>query len=204
MKRLRFILGQGRDEWLENPMALHVLAMWLPCSSFDRAAMYKKLGVNIGEGARVDYGVWIDPYAGDRVYIDDWASVGYGATILSHFARLSVLLGVDCFTPATRVGRGAFIGPRAIVLPGVTVGDWSIVGPGAVVSRDVPPESVAVGVPARTISGLEDYIRRYLDDCGARPELYRQFTQGFVRVPASQLPGWMRPYLAEPERDRDA
>jgi phosphonate metabolism protein (transferase hexapeptide repeat family) len=49
------------------------------------------------------------------------------------------------------LGSDVWIGHGAVVLPGVTVGDGAAVGAGAVVSRDVPPFAVAVGVPARVI-----------------------------------------------------
>lgn len=53
---------------------------------------------------------------------------------------------------AVRIGRGCFIGARAIVLKGVTIGDRAIVGAGAVVSKDVPAGMLAVGNPARAVA----------------------------------------------------
>jgi maltose O-acetyltransferase len=48
----------------------------------------------------------------------------------------------------------AWIGARAIILPGVTIGRGSTVGAGAVVSKSIPPYSVAVGNPARVVKSL--------------------------------------------------
>jgi len=45
----------------------------------------------------------------------------------------------------------AFLGTRAMILPGVTVGRGAVVAAGAVVTRDVPPMTICAGVPARTI-----------------------------------------------------
>ncbi len=49
------------------------------------------------------------------------------------------------------IGDDAWIGTRAVILPGVTIGDGAIVGAGAVVTKDVPPNAIAAGVPARVI-----------------------------------------------------
>ena len=49
------------------------------------------------------------------------------------------------------IGNDVWIGRRVIILPGVTIGDGCIIGAGAVVTKDIPPYSVAVGVPARVV-----------------------------------------------------
>lgn len=52
------------------------------------------------------------------------------------------------------VGHGCWIGAGAIIFPGVTIGDGAIVGAGAVVNKDVPADSICVGVPARVVKRL--------------------------------------------------
>jgi acetyltransferase-like isoleucine patch superfamily enzyme len=54
-----------------------------------------------------------------------------------------------------RLLRGAWIGARAIVLKGVTVGEGAVVGAGSVVTRDVPPYSIVGGNPAVVIRALQ-------------------------------------------------
>lgn len=49
------------------------------------------------------------------------------------------------------IGDDVWIGRRAIIMPGVTVGTGSIIGAGAVVTKDVPPYSVVAGVPAKVV-----------------------------------------------------
>jgi acetyltransferase-like isoleucine patch superfamily enzyme len=53
------------------------------------------------------------------------------------------------------IGRGVFIGARAIILKGVTIGDRAVVGAGAVVTKDVPPHHVCVGNPGRVFAPKE-------------------------------------------------
>ena len=57
-------------------------------------------------------------------------------------------------TGEIRLCRNAWIGARATILPGVTVGEGAIVASGAVVSKDVPPHTVVGGVPARVIKEI--------------------------------------------------
>ena len=48
-----------------------------------------------------------------------------------------------------KMGRGIFVGARAIILKGVTIGDRAVIGAGAVVTKDVPARHLAVGNPAK-------------------------------------------------------
>jgi len=63
---------------------------------------------------------------------------------------------IDVIAPI-RVGSNVFLGFGVVVLPGVTVGDNVVVGAGAVVSRDIPSNCVAAGIPARPIKSIDDY-----------------------------------------------
>jgi lipopolysaccharide O-acetyltransferase len=49
------------------------------------------------------------------------------------------------------IGEGVWLGQRVCVLPGVTIGAHSIIGAGGIVTRDIPPYSIAVGIPAKVI-----------------------------------------------------
>ena len=55
-----------------------------------------------------------------------------------------------------RIGDHVWIGTRALILKGVTIGDGAVIAAGAVVTKDVPPRSIVAGVPARVIrEGVE-------------------------------------------------
>lgn len=54
------------------------------------------------------------------------------------------------------IGNNVWIGSGANILPGVSIGDNSIIGAGSVVIKDIPANSVAVGIPAKVIKNLDD------------------------------------------------
>lgn len=58
------------------------------------------------------------------------------------------------------IGEGVWLGQRVCVLPGVTIGAHSIIGAGGIVTRDIPPYSIAVGNPAKVIKKW-DFERKY-------------------------------------------
>lgn len=60
-----------------------------------------------------------------------------------------------------RIHDNCFVGVNSIILPGVSIGPNSIVGAGSVVNKDVPPDTVVAGVPARPICSLDEYIEKY-------------------------------------------
>lgn len=105
-------------------------------------------GVDIHPAARIGRRVFIDHATG--VVIGQTAEVGEDVVIFH-----GVTLGGVSMNPGKRhptVGNHVMIGAGAKVLGPVTIGDHSKIGANAVVTKDVPADSVAVGVPARTRS----------------------------------------------------
>jgi maltose O-acetyltransferase len=69
------------------------------------------------------------------------------------FDRQTRAAGLEYAKPI-RIGSGVWIGGGAIVLPGVTIGDGAVIGAGSVVTRDVPPNTLALGNPAQIVRSL--------------------------------------------------
>lgn len=65
------------------------------------------------------------------------------------------------FNIPVRIGKNVWIGAGAIVLPGVTIGDHSVIGAGSVVTKDIPPNVVAVGNPCRVLREINDRGKEY-------------------------------------------
>ncbi len=122
----------------------------------------KKIGVNVN-GALHIYGKvgWsTEPWIitlGNNVHITD------GVKFLTHDGGTllfrSRVPDLEITKPIT-VGNDVYIGNNVIILPGVNIGNNVIIGAGAVVSRDIPDNSVAVGVPARVIKSADDYFEK--------------------------------------------
>jgi maltose O-acetyltransferase len=93
----------------------------------------------------------------DAITIQSHASLGHEVMLLtaSHSIGVGMQGAGDLVTAPIVVGRGAWIGARAMVLPGVTIGVGSIVAAGALVARDVPGNTLVGGVPARVIRQLD-------------------------------------------------
>jgi len=103
--------------------------------------LYRRLGAKIGTGVRL----WgrLDGMNPHLVTIGDYSVVGTGSMLVTHCP-------VRGPQPII-VGSFVWMGFGVIILPGVTIGDYSIIGAGAVVTKDVPPYSIAAGNPARIL-----------------------------------------------------
>jgi acetyltransferase-like isoleucine patch superfamily enzyme len=71
-------------------------------------------------------------------------------------------------TRSVVIGNYVFIGTRALILPGVSIGDGAAVGAGSVVTKNVPPGFIVAGAPARQVglrSGPFEYSTTYERHC---------------------------------------
>lgn len=67
-------------------------------------------------------------------------------------------------TKPISVGSNVYIGAKCMIMAGVEIGSNVIIGAGAVVTRNIPDNSVAVGVPARVVKTLEEYKKKAIAD----------------------------------------
>jgi UDP-2-acetamido-3-amino-2,3-dideoxy-glucuronate N-acetyltransferase len=101
-------------------------------------------GAVVGDGCRIQNNVSIY----DGVVLEDDVFVGPSAVFTNVRTPRAAVSRKDAFL-ATRVARGATIGANATIVCGVAIGAYAMIGAGTVVTRDVPPQAVVSGVPAR-------------------------------------------------------
>ena len=117
---------------------------------------YTEFGLNItvGKNVFINAGCQFQDHGG--IVLEDGVLIGHNTVIatLNHdqdFRRRSSLI-----PKPVRICRDVWIGAGCVICPGVTVGEHSIVAAGAVVTKDVAPDVVVAGVPARVIKRLPE------------------------------------------------
>lgn len=135
----------------------------------ERAALLREAFGHVGNGVNIrppfycDYGYNI--FVGDNVFLNhncvlldcNRIAIGVGTQIGPNVQILAADHPRDPeerrqmleFSRPVHIGANVWIGAGAIILPGVSIGDNAIIGAGSIVTRDVPPDTMAVGNPAR-------------------------------------------------------
>ena len=102
----------------------------------------------------------------EGVLIEDNVFVGHGVTFINDsYPRATTLEGnlqteADWKVERTVIKKGASIGSGATILSNINVGENAIVGAGSVVTKDVPPNAIVAGNPAKVLRYIEQTTRR--------------------------------------------
>jgi maltose O-acetyltransferase len=131
----------------------HGCVMWSTPTITGDGDLYRKL--RIGQGCWLNIGAFFD--LGASITIGDRVAIGHQVMILttSHEIGPRGQRAAALETKPVNIGEGAWLGARCTILPGVTIGAGAIVAAGAMVSRDVPPNAMVAGIPARVIKSLQ-------------------------------------------------
>ncbi|MBW2975623.1 hypothetical protein KY366_07930, partial [Candidatus Woesearchaeota archaeon] len=86
--------------------------------------------------------------------IKDNAAIASGTRILTEDSSY-INVGGRSYSAPVVIGENTNLGMNCIILPGVTIGKNSIIGAGSVVVDSIPPNSVAVGNPAKVLTSVE-------------------------------------------------
>lgn len=153
--------------WLDFKLFLVNGFAWCPFWTV-RKTVYQLAGAKFGRGARIHVGCRFfelnnitlgeDSIVGEMAFLDGRGELAIG----SHTDIASQVLiynsehdindeKFSAIKSPVKIGNYVFIGPRAIILPGVKIGDGAIIAAGAVVTKDVEAFKIVAGVPAKEI-----------------------------------------------------
>ena len=156
MKRLKTLLEVFL---LRNIYSIH----WLHVLSKGRIrpAILRYCGAKIGQHASLGPFVYWDPHLelleiGDNVIVSPQACFLFHKRDLSEMKYGKLYQDVPHLFRPIKLCNNCTIGTRAMILPGVTVGEGACVGAGALVTKDVPAWSVVAGSPAKVIRQFEN------------------------------------------------
>lgn len=165
--------------WLEK---VYEYNMTRPSEPEKRKAMLKSMFAHLGKGCYIEppfHANWGGKNVsfGDYVYanfnltlvddgvitVGDYTMFGPGVTVATagHPVLPELREKIYQYNMPVHIGRNCWLGAHVVVLPGVTIGDNTVVGAGSIVTRDLPPNVVAVGNPCRVLREINEHDREY-------------------------------------------
>lgn len=128
---------------------------------FIRAYLWKKIGVNLGRNVAIGHTVSLDVGNANLIHIGNNVTITNNCILLCHQKDLAYYQVGDniqeqpyVYKPI-HISNGVHIGMGSIIMPGVTIGEGCIIGAHAVVTKNIPAWSVAVGSPARVLRTIQ-------------------------------------------------
>ena len=127
----------------------------------------KKRGALIGSNVKIEPPI----YCGEAnlLAIGNDCNFSFGVTFIFHDGSNTVLEHLGKIEIGARkygkivIGNNVFIGAKAIIMPNVRIGNNVIIGAGSIVTKSIPDNSIAVGVPAKIIETIDDYYLKNKD-----------------------------------------
>ncbi|ATX01780.1 galactoside O-acetyltransferase [Citrobacter europaeus] len=134
----------GENAWIEPPIYF---------SYGSNIHIGKNFYANFNFTIVDDYTVTI----GDNVLIAPNVTI----TVTGHPVHHELRKSGEMFSFPVTLGNNVWIGSNVVINPGITIGDNSVIGAGSVVTKNIPPDVVAVGVPCRVIRNINERDREY-------------------------------------------
>lgn len=175
---LRKALVRVYNWWLDFKLfVIHLISLHVPFYRI-RKLVFLMAGVTIGKGTTIHMGckffepggvtIGEDTKVGDRAFLDGRAplTIGNHVDIASEVMIFNSEHDLEkedfsAVEEPVEIGDYVFIGPRAIILPGVKVGRGAVVAAGAVVTRNVADFAIVGGVPAKVIGQRKNKSPKY-------------------------------------------
>lgn len=145
---------------------LYRLAFFCPLNKW-RIWMHRHRGCHIGEHVYIGQECSIDNAYPELFFIEDYASLNNGSTVLCHTNVREQFDGiVHCVAAPVVIRHRAQIAIGAVLLPGVEIGEYALVSANSVVSTSIAPFALAVGNPAKQVFDFEKRVRHNIKKYG--------------------------------------
>ena len=155
LARPRFLFRRSIDYFLQ------LISKVLPYSGV-KIWLHRKRGVKIGKHVHIGPMVTIDDVYPNFVIIEDGVAISGQNFILTHSKAMEYHKYLsESFIAPVIIKKNAWITIGVIILPGVTIGEGAIVTAGSVVNTDIPPNTLAGGIPAKVIGERENKNPNY-------------------------------------------
>lgn len=146
--------------------------------------------VEIGEGASVWFGAVLRGDHG-KIIVGPGANIQENAVIHVEVGGRTIVgpdvtVGHCAVLEAVTIGRGAVIGMNATLVHGATIGEEAVVAAGSVVTGDVPPRTLAAGVPAQIKKPVSGGALRWVQRSAP---VYRRLAQSFMFLNDQRVEG---------------
>jgi acetyltransferase-like isoleucine patch superfamily enzyme len=149
LARPRFLYRRAMDHILQT------ISKVLPYSGI-RVVLHKWRGVKIGKKVHIGPMVTIDDVYPNFVVLEDGVSLAGQIFILTHNKPMEYHKNlVEAFLGPVIIKKNAWVAISVVILPGVTIGEGAIVASGSVVTKDVPPNTLVGGAPAKVIKEFD-------------------------------------------------
>lgn len=172
-----------------NKFIIKLQKLFIPTSKY--SSFLKSQGMSIGEGCEIykDVNFGSEPYL---ISIGDCVRINSGVTFVTHDGGCWILRNLDQYNNYAdfsradyfgliRIERNVHIGTNAIIMPNVTIGANSIVACGAVVTKNIPPNTIVGGIPAKKIESLDEYAQKMANKFVSTKEMQPEEKEKFLR-----------------------
>jgi acetyltransferase-like isoleucine patch superfamily enzyme len=121
----------------------------------------RSLGASIGSNVYLGPDVYIERDFAPLLVVEDGAVLSAGVCVLLHDSALNNVAGEPIKFARVALRRRCYVGANTTILCGVEIGEKALVGACSLVTNDIPPETVAYGVPARVRGRVQDLVEKH-------------------------------------------
>ncbi len=127
-----------------------------------RPKYWKRCGVDTTGNFKVGYGVYFDAGNAQHIHISDGVWITSRCLLLCHKRDINKYYYGDDINKMPYIiadiyiGRNAHIGMDTIIMPGVSIGEGAIIGAGSLITKDIPPYTIAIGRPAKVVKNISN------------------------------------------------